>query len=199
MKSLVYKNIVIYRVVMNILYSGKYIKRFEDIVETIDPGKEKSIIELCFGDIFIAEWCKQNKVNWLGFDMNDEFVNFALKKGFNAISMNIRLASKFPKADTFVISGSLYHFNDILDEFLLKIMNSCSRLIISEPVNTLTNRSGVIGKIAGQSANAGSGPEDFRFDKEKLINLLNELCHDRWILNEINAKNKDIILDIKWK
>ena len=75
-------------------------------------------------------------------------------------------------------------------------MNSCSRLIISEPVNTLTNRGGLIGKIAGQSANAGSGPEDFRFDKEKLINLLNELCHDRWILNEINGKNKNVELQL---
>ena len=48
--------------------------------------------------------------------------NFAIKKGFNAICLDLKKAKVFPIVDTFIIVGSLYHFHEMLDEFLLIIM-----------------------------------------------------------------------------
>ena len=199
MTSLIYKNRFIYKLIVNILYLGKYVEKFDDIVKLIDPKKEKSIVELCYGDVYIAEWCKANTVNWTGFDINQKFVNFALKQGFNAICLDLKKAKVLPIVDTFIIVGSLYHFHEMLDEFLLIIMNSCSRLMISEPIHTLSNSGGLIGRIARHSANAGNGPEEFRYDKEKLTKILTELCEDRWILHIVNDQKRDIILEITWK
>ena len=87
----------------------------------------------------------------------------------------------------------------MLDEFLLKIMNSCSRLLISEPIHNLSNSAGLIGRIASHSANAGNGTEEFRYDKKELIKTLEELCGNRWILQIINDQKRDIILEVTCK
>ena len=52
--SFIYKNIRIYRFVMNILYSGKYYQRFKIIENLLNPNNDKTIVELCFGDIQIS-------------------------------------------------------------------------------------------------------------------------------------------------
>ncbi len=80
---------------MNVLYLGKYTERFDDIIKLIDPKKEKFITELCYGDVHIAEWCKANSVNWTGIDINQKFVYFAIKKGFNAICLDLKKESAF--------------------------------------------------------------------------------------------------------
>ena len=199
MTSLIYNNLFIYRLLMNVLYLGKYTERFDDIIKLIDPKKEKFITELCYGDVHIAEWCKANSVNWTWIDINQKFVNFAIKKRFNAICLDLKKESAFPVVDTVIIAGSLYHFHGILDEFLLKIMSSCSRLIISEPIHNLSNSGGFIGRIASHSANAGNGAEEFRYDKKELIKTLAELCGNRWILHIVNDQKRDIILEVTWK
>src|SRR6185369_996859 len=56
-RSIVYSHIYLYRIAMNLLYSGKYYRRFTDIVDSMGSGVS-SVCDLCFGDTVIAEWCR---------------------------------------------------------------------------------------------------------------------------------------------
>ena len=59
MTSLIYNNLFIYRLLIYVLYLGKYTERFDDIIKLIDPKKEKFITELCYGDVHIEDGVKQ--------------------------------------------------------------------------------------------------------------------------------------------
>jgi hypothetical protein len=109
--SIVYKNIYVYRLIMNILYGMKYKKRFDNIINLIE-STEQDIIELCFGDIYIAKYAKENNKNWIGYDINQSFIDYANSCGYNAINKNIILMDKLPKNDLCIMVGSLYHFID---------------------------------------------------------------------------------------
>src|SRR3989344_2200070 len=86
--SFIYKSIQIYRLVMGILYHGDYTGRFTRLMDLIHPG-DKTIVELCFGDIYIAEFCRNNDKKWIGYDLNPSFVQHARRQGFNAIQADV--------------------------------------------------------------------------------------------------------------
>ena len=92
---------------MNVLYLGRYRQRFQDINNVMAPD-DRQIIELCFGDIYIAEYCKKSLRQWTGYDINDVFVNYALERGHNAVNADIMSLKKLPHADVLIFAGSLY-------------------------------------------------------------------------------------------
>ena len=80
-QSIIYQHILLYRFFMDILYVGKYKQRFIPIINQIKLLPVNSqILELCFGDIAIADFCKKNRYNWIGLDINKSFVEHAQKK-----------------------------------------------------------------------------------------------------------------------
>jgi hypothetical protein len=174
--SLVYKNIYFYRFLMNLIYAGSYKKRFAKIIEVIDRIAPKSILELCFGDIVIADYCKKREIFWEGIDINENFVKYAKQKGYNVHCQDVSGTNSFVKTDLCLISGSLYHFNPQQRIILFsKILSSATKVLISEPVINLSERKGFIGFIARRSANAGKGRESFRFNELSLKSALDEL------------------------
>ena len=62
---------------MNMLYGGSYRERFDKM---IPPIQGQNVVELCFGDAIIADYCRRNQIRFIGFDMNEEFVRYAQKK-----------------------------------------------------------------------------------------------------------------------
>lgn len=174
--SLVYKNIFVYRTLMNVIYGGKYKARFQKIIEVIERLKPKSVLELCFGDTIIADYCKNKNIVWEGYDINQNFVQRATHLGYNAKCQDILMPKSFEKNDLCIISGSLYHFKpDERLQLLKKILASSSRLLISEPVINLSDQKGLIGYVARRSANAGKGNENFRYNEQSLKAALDEL------------------------
>ena len=95
--------------------------------------------------------------------------------------------------------GSLYHFNDMLEEIIDYIMISCDKFIISEPIKNLSSSQGLLGWIARRSANVGNGNEIFRFTSETLLKKINDLSQDKYLVVNHGVMRKDIILEIKWK
>ncbi len=131
--SLVYKNIFIYRSILFFLYLGQYNKRYKTIINQIDPNTDKSVVELCFGDIFIANWCKNKNISWLGLDINDAFIKYARLKKYNVLKKYIDEKTEFGQSDLIIISGSLYHFKKTINIFLDNILTQTNKLIIQEP------------------------------------------------------------------
>lgn len=160
---------------MNLICLGGYRKRFQDIVELLEE-KDKNILELCFGDIYVAEHCKITGRNWLGLDLNLSFVEFAENNGFNAERKDLMKIKRLPDADVCIMIGSIYHFaKDNCETIMSKMLTSSKKIIISEPVLTWSNRSGLIGAIAKKSANVGKGEETFRFNKRSFLSMLESL------------------------
>ena len=80
-RSIVYSNIHLYRLVMNLLYSGGYRQRFCRVCDLLGDDVS-SVCDLCFGDTMIAAWCRERGVSWVGFDINRHFCDRARGLGF---------------------------------------------------------------------------------------------------------------------
>ncbi len=195
--SIIYRNIHIYRLVMNILYSMKYKKRFTDILSLFD-NEDKSVLELCFGDTIIAQECKKRNILWIGFDINKYFVNTAKLKGFNAIQADLATLDSFPKADVCIMCGSLYHFNDDLESLFAKMLKSSHKIIISEPIENISSQKGIIGKISRILTNAGKGDENFRFNQTSIIETLNKYSQIQHFTFKTISIKRDILIEINY-
>lgn len=194
-KSLVYKNIYWYRTLLNVLYFGKYYSKFKDIINLFDK-KTKSVVELCFGDILIADYCKKNDIKWIGYDTNESFIEYATSKSFNVVNADIMQFSDFPKADLCLISAALYHFHDNL-EFLFNKMLSCSPIIIiSEPVKNICSYNRITRYLAGKCSNAGYRDENFRFNEKLLIQNIENLKNIFNFKYEVVSVKREILIKI---
>ena len=196
--SLIYRNIWLYRAMMNVLYSSGYKKRFEKVIRVIEDWKPKSLLELCFGDVIIAGYCKLNNIKWTGIDCNQTFVKHAISKNLDAKEANLLTLPEFPKADVCVIMGSLYHFQSDIHSLLSKMLKATDRIVISEPVKNLSDRKNIVGRIARRSANAGSGNEYFRYDESRLIKVIEEESKKlKFNFKVIDSYKKDLIITIE--
>jgi hypothetical protein len=191
--SLIYRNIWIYRLVMNLLYLGRYRQRFRDITNILEQ-KDKHVVELCFGDIFIAEYCEKSGRSWVGYDINDTFVNFALKHGHNAVCTDILSLQSLPDADVLIFAGSLYHFNQNMHK-IWKLMTSCaSKIILSEPIKNITSIKNIVGQIGARASSVRGAAEAFRFEHDSFIELLECYQETYNFTYEIVSEKKDILI-----
>lgn len=142
---------------MNLLYLGSYKKRFNNIIKFIDIEKTKKILELAFGDIYIAQWATSLDIEWVGIDVNESFVLNAKLNGYNACLKDLSQIEEFPINDLTIIAGSLYHFHQSIEGFITKIMNNTNVLLISEPIKNISSNKNLIGKIASNAANVNKG------------------------------------------
>jgi len=158
--------------------------------------EDRQIIELCFGDIYIAEYCKKSLRQWTGYDINDVFVNYALERGHNAVNADVLSLQKLPYADVLIFAGSLYHFNNNLHH-LWQLMTSCAtKIILSEPIKNITSAKNFIGKIGARASAVRNGAEAFRFERDSLIQMLDCFQETYNFTYEIISEKKDILIVI---
>lgn len=190
--GLIYRNICIYRLMMNVIYLCGYRRRFRDIMNALPEGT-RSVTELCFGDTIIAKACQQRGIKWTGYDINKNFVRRAKKKNSPAYTSDIMIQNIFNTADVFIIAGSLYHFHDKIEELFEKIFNHTKFVVISEPVKNISNPGNIIGRMAARMSNAGKGKVDFRYN-DKTITELFESLRARYKVNyRVLKTNRDIL------
>jgi hypothetical protein len=165
-RGIIYQNICIYRMVMNLLYGFSYKKRFRLIAPHIQGLK---VNELCFGDLIIAQYCRKNMVTWHGYDINERFVSRANGKNFSATLCDLEKQKSLPDSDTCIIVGSLYHFKKNPEHIYDLMFSTATRIIISEPVKNLSSKKNFIGRLAAKMSDAGSGAESFRYNETELL------------------------------
>jgi len=193
--SFVYSNIHVYRFVMNLLYKGAYRQRFANILQMVNPGT-RSICELCFGDTIVAAWCRSHGVRWTGIDFNQHLCERAQKLGFNAIQGDI-LSRELPRADLYVMAGSLYHFHKDLPSLFDSILGSTDRVFLSEPVRNLSGEPGLIGWWARRSANPGTGHAPFRYDERSLLAAIKQQQERKGFNFRVVSSDRDLLLEIQ--
>jgi hypothetical protein len=179
---------------MNLLYNGGYRKRFQAIYPLL---RQKRVTELCFGDTFIARYCRSHGIAWTGYDINEEFVKKALAEKHNAHLKDLTGTTDLEPADICIISGSLYHFHNELESFILKMFSCAPALIISEPVTNLSSRKGIIGKLARSSSAVNGKEQEFRYTEESLLSALGELGKKHNFSFRVYTHfSKDIIIEL---
>ncbi len=170
MASLIYSSLPLYRLMMNLLYTGSYKGRMKQLSLLLQ--EQQHCLELCFGDTILASICKQKNMAWTGLDINNYFVHCALKRGYEAKQADVAQLTTLPIADVCVMAGSLYHFNENALSLITKMTTSAPRVIICEPVHNLSSRKGLLGWFARRSAGTSAGPAHFRYTRESFLCLM---------------------------
>jgi hypothetical protein len=182
---------------MNLLYNGSYYKRFDAIRKLI---KGQKVVEFCFGDTIIADFCKKNNISWIGYDINPFFVKNAIDKGFKAHLGDLDKMENFNSADVCIIAGSFYHFQSDPAKILKKMFSCADTIILSEPVINLSDRKGIIGKLAKASAGINGKEYSFRFNETSLLKVLDELSKElNFNYNIVSRISKDLVISINKK
>ena len=174
---------------------GQYTKRFKKITNLINHG-DKKIIELCFADTYIANYCKKNDIKWIGYDINYRFVENANKRKFESYQIDLLKENITEKADMCLIIGSLYHFNNSLEFFFLKMLNISHKIIISEPVKNLTNSNRFLSFFSKKISDAGNGTENFRFNKNSFYDAIEKMSVKLNFSYKSIYEGRDIIIEI---
>jgi hypothetical protein len=191
-RSIVYRNIHIYRVVLNLIYGGRYRARFRDVTGQL--AGRSSVLELCFGDTYVARFCRKHGIEWTGYDLNASFVQSARDAGYNARHADIMGVGNFPENDITVIQGSLYHFHCVIGDLFAKVFRSTDTFLVSEPVRNFSSSPGPVGWLARRSANAGKGHETFRYTPESLGSLMKEMSTKCSFQYSVVAEGRDLTL-----
>jgi hypothetical protein len=183
---------------MNLLYLGKYKKRFTPVIDYLkNMGPGLRVLELCFGDTYIAEYCSGRGYHWIGLDINEQFIKQAQRRGLEAHYTDLSSVTSLPKADVCIIMGSLYHFHPRADTLLRKIFAASDILIVSEPVSNLSSSTGVIGFLARRGANAGKGHESFRYNEATFTAFIEE--HSvamNYSIVSVKKNGKDLVANL---
>jgi hypothetical protein len=193
-RSLVYSHIAIYRIVMNLLYAGGYSARFRNILDLFGPDV-RSVCDLCFGDTLIAETCRSRDIEWTGIDVNRYFCDRASQRGHRAIEGEL-FSVDLPKADVYVMAGSLYHFHDRLGPLLDRILARTDRFLLSEPIRNLSSSGGLLARFAKRSADPGTGDAPFRYCESSLQEALRSEQERIGFQMRIVSKKRDMLLEI---
>lgn len=196
-RSLIYRNLWFYRLVMNLLYQGHYRMRFERVFSLI-RNEDRTVLELCFGDVAIADLCRSRGKTWIGSDMSDAFVSNAARKGFDARKQNVLQVETFPLCDVCIMMGSLYHFKEQLPALFRRIKGASSRFILSEPTHNLTYADGMTGYLARKLTRAWEREDTFRFNEQSLIRTLKFLGEDVGFTYRVADVSRDMILEVIW-
>jgi hypothetical protein len=197
--SLIYRNIFWYRLIMGVLYGGSYRRRFAPILGELGKAGPKTVLELCFGDVLIAEYCRKNNIGWKGFDINHSFVANACAQGFEAVEADVLSVAEFPKAEIVIIAGALYHFNrQELKTLFEKVFRATNTLLLSEPIENVSSRKGMIGSFAVGSSQTVRAEAYFRYNYQSLTSTLLDLGGELGFSQEIIGRfKKDLIVILR--
>ena len=180
---------------------GNYFKDYQVIFSLI-PSSSKKVIELCFGDIYLANICKQNQIDWTGYDISNFFVENAKKRNLNAIKANLHDCNIDTTCDAIIISRSLYHFKDTLDSFFEKLLKCSRNIIICESLNSFGNsKNKVFRMVAQYLTHSGDSDHVYRYNENSILKDIEYLCskYKLTVKRQIikNDRRKNIFLHLQ--
>ena len=190
-----YWHIYVYRIVMSVLYRGRYRTRFTAMTDLFSENT-RSVCDLCFGDTVIADWCRARGIRWTGADINPGFCDRARRRGFEVLQGDV-LALDLPRADVFVLGGSLYYFHDRLPMLFDAIMQRTDRLILSEPTRNVSSLNNALGRWARRATSSGAGPAAFRYDDRTLVDAIGAQQARLGFSYQIVSCGRDMLIDVR--
>ncbi len=131
MKSLPYRNPLIYELGLKLLHGKTLTQRYRRISEIIGPGK--TVLDLGCGTGLLASYL--HNCRYIGWDMNQKFIDYCKKKGLHVFKKNILDYKEYPDCDYIVFCDILHHIVP-QDEYILKAAVQKAAVIAVEPCYT---------------------------------------------------------------
>lgn len=171
--------------------------RFDPVINLIQEV-DACVLELCFGDVVVAEACRQRGVSWIGLDASPAFVANALRSGYDARQADLLKGEPLPMCDLCVMMGSLYHFESCLSELFARIKGVSKRFVISEPIQNWTSGSGLRRCLAITLTRTGNRAQAFRFTEATLLQALDRLSQEVGFEYHVVGVSRDMIVEVIW-
>jgi len=167
MKSVIYWNPILYRLIMRMIYGKDFQKKYSIVSKEIGLF---SVLDVCCGDCFLANYVACEK--YRGIDINPAFVEYGRKKGLPVSCMNV-VKDNWPLTECVVILSSLYQFIPYHEEILKKAFKSAKkRIIVSEPIyNLADSKNRFIAYCARRFTDPGTESSKQRFNRDSLVIL----------------------------
>ena len=163
--SIIYKNTIVYALLMRILYGKNYLDRYASISDEIPDNV--SVLDVCCGDCMLYKKQLKGRVEYTGVDINPMFIKNARENNISVLQLDV-FTDVFPNSDFIVMQASLYQFIPHFDQVVKKMLQKATKkVIICEPVRNLSDANNkIVSFIARNSANPGSGHKPQRFTEE---------------------------------
>lgn len=142
MKSFVYENPRLYELMLKIIHGRNLKMRYKLISEEI---LKNSVLDIGCGTGILEEYLNK-EANYLGFDLNKDFIEYGKKRKRNVKMQSILDFDNYEKRDVIVICDILHHLCPNHAEILDKIkIFAKKKIIICEPF--IEHKSGILGNI----------------------------------------------------
>lgn len=175
--SLVYRNALVYELIMAALYGRHYEARYRAVAGLIPAGT--SVVDLCCGPgILFNRHLAARGVDYTGLDINPRFVSRVNRRGGRGLVWDLRDDRPLPVADSVVMHASLYQFLPDASPVVGRMLRAArERVIIAEPVRNLaTGRVPILSALARRQTDPGLGARPRRFSERTLDDFMETLA-----------------------
>jgi cyclopropane fatty-acyl-phospholipid synthase-like methyltransferase len=134
-KSIFYRSAEKYEELLYTLHGEAYDFRFKKICSVIEPGD--NVIDLGCGTCHLAKFIPES-VNYIGVDLNREFLKQSEKQNIKTLNLDIFDISKYPKGyETAVLVDMLHHLVPRTKDYLRELGKfGFKKIIICESFNS---------------------------------------------------------------
>ena len=119
MTSIIYRNPLIYKIVMKLLHGKSYVKRYALIAK---EAGDLNVLDLCCGDCELEKYVKMYK----GADFNPVFIKSAKRRGLDVIKLDV-LNDEIPRSECIVMQASLYQLYPKHKKVIKKILKKAKK------------------------------------------------------------------------
>jgi SAM-dependent methyltransferase len=162
--SLVYRNALIYELVLLGLYGRHYGGRYRSVADLIPVGS--SVLELCCGPgVLFDRYLRARSVDYTGIDVNPRFVARVNRLGGRGVLDDLGDGRPLPDADTVLMQASLYQFLPDPGPIVRRMLRAArQQVILAEPVRNLaTSHHAWLAALARRQTDPGLGARAARF------------------------------------
>jgi SAM-dependent methyltransferase len=163
-RSWVYRNDLVYELVMLGLYGRHYRARYRAVADLIPDGA--SVLDLCCGPgVLFDRYLRARSVDYTGIDVNPRFIARVNRRGGRGLLGDVADERPLPEADAVVMQASLYQFLPDPAPVVRRMLRAArERVILAEPVRNLATSSiPCLRALARRQTDPGLGARPSRF------------------------------------
>jgi SAM-dependent methyltransferase len=175
MRAFIYRSASVYEAAMSLLYGRWYDERFQSLAQVIREGS--SVLDVCCGPgTLFHRYLKGKRVDYIGLDINEHFVDRVRAGGATGIIWNLKEKRPLPRAEYVLIQSSLYHFLPDASDLIERMIAAAERqVLIAEPIHNMAeSRISLLSFLARKLTNPGTGDQPSRFNEARLDALMEQ-------------------------
>ncbi len=193
MRSLMYSSPVFYTLTLRVIHGKELERRYREIKRIAGSRK---VFEVGCGPALLGRYV--GKERYSGMDLNERFVRYAKKKGYDCTVGDI-FKDDFPEGEVGVAVDVLHHITPGERELIERMRRNFQQVIVIEPVSAFNvDMPEFLRRFWDSAFGDADGINPFekrkkwQFTEEELMGHMKELGADR-----VYARGKDVVAIFK--